>query len=150
MALYGTGGTGIPFTGFTPTLNDLPIATLDSTSGAVQKNGLMQSDAKFNRITRGTYNQVLLSKFQSLIGQVTGAVGVTATKRRVQGSPQVATPASPDQGGGVVTIETHVMINRASNVADFNNLFAITTFVRRPNVYAPDISGNSGGGKLGY
>jgi hypothetical protein len=74
----------------------------------------------------------------TLLGQ---AVGQTAaqTKKQIkweQGSP-----------GGLITIETINIVNRATNANDLAAYQALVSRVVQPSVYPADVSGNGGGGK---
>lgn len=52
--------------------------------------------------------------------------------------------------GGLRTIETVDVINRATDAADSARVEAAFNLASVPSTYAADLSGNSGGGKLGF
>jgi hypothetical protein len=55
----------------------------------------------------------------------------------------------PLQGGGLVTIETATQINRNTTAADLSNV--VNALSRSPiTTFPTELSGTSGGGKLGY
>jgi hypothetical protein len=140
MATYGYGVPGaVPFTGYTNTLGSGP-ANADAVAGQVYFNGLSQGDDRIAKMLRNGGGTLSLRRVMTtLLGAVAGTTA-TQTKKQVQhvtGAP-----------GGVVPIETINLVNRATTAADitaFNALFFRTHY---PATYAPDLSGNGGGGKL--
>ena len=147
MAQYGTGGTGIPFTGFTPTLG-VDGANNGVQSGAIQRNGLMQQDTDINRafVTQG--NRITQALMLALIGAVAGGTAL-AIKVQVVGS-SLSADSTGAQGGGVVPIQTVTLINRPTTAQDVTNLKTLVSFSRGPSTYVQDVSGNGGGSRLGW
>ena len=143
MAAYGPNAGFVPFTGFSPTLgNDAIVPT---TAGNVQFNGLTQNDDELSKILFDRGNRPVRRLLLTLLG---AAVGGTATENytRVQANQGISQQFAL---GGLVTIETVQQINRATTANDLTN--AVAAISRSPTVaYVADVSGTSGGGKLGY
>lgn len=143
MAVYGLGATvgQVPFTGYTNTLGST-VANAGATSGYVQNNGITQGDSDVARIFR---NGAATAAATQLLATLIGAVaGTTATKTKAQVRAQNGSDVGSPQ------IETINLVNRATTAADvtaFKALFARTVF---PTTYAPDLSGNGGGGHVNY
>lgn len=143
MATYGLQTTPgrVAFTGYTNTLgtND---ANSGQTAGYVQNNGIFALDdwiAKQVRNTGGAAAAKAL--WYALLGATTGGTA-TATKKQVQhvsGAP-----------GGLVPIETITLVNRVTTAADLTAFQALMNRTPTPSSYAPDLSGNGGGGHVNY
>lgn len=143
MAAYGPNGGFVPFTGFSPTLGS--DAIVPATSGNVQFNGMTQGDDELSKVLFDRGNRPMRRLLLTLLGAATGATA-TENQTRVQAASGLTQQFSL---GGLVPIETVAQINRATTAADLTNVVAAIT--RSPAVaYAADVSGNSGGGKLGY
>ena len=144
MATYGVEATPgqVPWTGLSNTLGS-GAANSQSTAGYVQFNGVSQGDDRLAKMFRNGGQTI--AQFYALMYQLLGnAPGQTATKNhyRVQGSQ-----GSP---GGLQTIETQVLVNRATTAADLAAFQALLTRVVNPPSYPADLSGNGGGGKQQY
>lgn len=142
MATYGLGTPGqVPFTGWTPTLGS-GQANLGSTSGYAQFNGVQQGDDRLAKMFRnGAMTAATTAILNALLGAATGQ---TATKnkaqvRHVQGAP-----------GGLIPIETVQLVNRPTVANDLTAFQALLTRQTFPATYAPDLSGNGGGGHVLY
>ena len=139
MATYGLNGTGgVPFTGYTPTLSN-GQATDAAAAGTVYFNGLTQGDERIAKMLRnGGMSLVTRRLLTTLLGSAVGPVA-TQTKKQIkweQGSP-----------GGLVPIESVVLINRATVAADVAALNGLLFRNPAPASYVNDASGNGGGGK---
>lgn len=147
MALYGpnTPAGYVPFTGYSPTLgpND---ATNAVTSGQVFFQGMTQEDNRISQSLRRAPNRVFRRLILTLLGVVAGS---TATETRTRVTAQVAYN-DPSLMGGLVPIETVNLINRATTSTDTANITAMLNRVSAPASYAVDVSGNGGGGRLGF
>jgi hypothetical protein len=147
MPTYGPSLTNpgfVPFSGFSPTLG-VGDAITPATNGLVQFNGMGQED---NRLSRALYqgpNRVLRRLILTLLGT---AAGSTATENRTRVQAQQST-FSPNDNGGLVPIETVATINRVTTSNDITNVTDALTRSYVP-AYAADVSGNAGGGKLGF
>ena len=78
---------------------------------------------------------------------ITGDVGSTATKTHTRVHGQLQTP-NPSLGG-VRTLDTVTDINRALTADDQTTILAAIDNVHTPT-WPVELSGNSGGGKLGF
>lgn len=92
------------------------------------------------------YNQAKVRELiKELLGASAGATALVQRKRR---------KAEQDLGanvqGGLVTIETVDVINRATTAADVTRIQEALEQERAPSSYVADVSGNGGGGKLNY
>jgi hypothetical protein len=147
VATYGPSLTNpgfVPFSGFTPTLGVVD-AIAPVTAGLVQFDGMGQED---NRISRSLFqgpNRVLRRLLIALLG---AAPGATALENRSRVQAQQST-FSPTDNGGLVPIETVAVINRATTANDVVNTVDAITRSYVPT-YVADVSGNGGGGHLGY
>jgi hypothetical protein len=142
MATYGLGTPGqIPFTGYTNTLGTGP-ANLGSTSGSVQFNGVQQGDDRIAKMLRnGGMTAGVTQLLLTLLGVAPGA---TATKTKKQVQWQQGSP------GGLIPIETINSVNRPTTAADLTAFQALMVRQTFPSTYAPDLSGNGGGGHVTY
>lgn len=99
----------------------------------------MPSRARIQRVIGTEGARRFRELFDTLIGANTGGTAL-ATYRRIAGE------TSAQIGGGVRTIDTVTVINRASTAADVTALKEFTVNVaRRPTTYPRDLSGNGGG-----
>ena len=143
MATYGveTVPGQVAWTGYSNTLGSGP-ANQPATAGYVQFNGIQQGDDRIAKMLRnGAMTGALTQLLYVLLG---AAAGATATKTKPQVQGQTGAP------GGLQTIETITLINRASTA---NDLAAFQALLRRnpaPASYPADLSGNGGGGKQTY
>jgi len=142
MATYGLGTPGfVNFTGLTNTLGS-GAANTQPTSGQVQFNGVQQGDDRLAKMFRnGAMTSAVTQLMYTLLG---AAAGSTATKTKKQVQWQQGSP------GGLIPIETITLVNRATTAADLTAFQALMTRNVFPAVYAPDISGNGGGGHVLY
>lgn len=143
MALYGPNNGFVPFTGFSPTLGADAIAP--STVGNVQFDGVTQNDDQLSYLLFRRANRAARRLMLTLFGAAAGATATEAYSR------VAATQAlgSVTTNGGLVPIEVVQQINRATTAADITNVTAMLS--RSPVVAFPaELSGTSGGGKLGY
>jgi hypothetical protein len=145
MSTYGpyTPAGFVPFTGFSPTLG-IGDAVSPVTSGVVQFNGLTQDDARINRLLYE--NRVNRRIIATLLGVAPGSTA-TETKARVQAQQSTF---SPNDNGGAVPIEQFSLINRVTTAADLTAIAAGLNRSFAPPTYYADVSGNGGGGHLGY
>jgi hypothetical protein len=139
MATYGLGSVGqVSFTGYTNTLA-AGSANSAGTTGYVQFNGIQQGDNKIATLFRNGGGTIASTRLlYTLLGVAPGA-NAAQTKKQVkweQGSP-----------GGLITIETINIVNRATTAADLTAFQALISRVVQPSVYPADLSGNGGGGK---
>jgi hypothetical protein len=133
----------VPFTGFSPTLGGDAIVPV--TSGSVQFNGMSQNDDGLSKILFDRGNRPIRRLLLTLLGSVVGS-NATETYPRVQANQLMNQPL---QGGGLVTIETATQINRNTTAADLSNV--VNALSRSPiTTFPTELSGTSGGGKLGY
>ena len=143
MATYGPNAGFVPFTGFSPTLGTDAITPV--LSGNVQFNGITQSDDVISTFLFKRGNRAVRKLLLTVLGVVPGS---TATENftRVTANSALTTPFA---NGGVVPIETVAQVNRVTTAADVTNL---TAMVSRTVVvsFPADVSGNGGGGRLGY
>lgn len=142
MATYGLGTPGqVPFTGWSFTLGN-GQANLGSTSGYAQFNGIQQGDDRIAKMFRnGAQTAATTQILYALLGAATGGTA-TKTKARVQhvqGAP-----------GGLIPIETITLVNRPTVANDLTAFQALLTRNPFPATYAPDLSGNGGGGHVFY
>jgi hypothetical protein len=143
MATYGPNNGFVPFTGFSPTLGGDAIVPV--TSGSVQFNGMSQNDDGLSKILFDRGNRPIRRLLLTLLGSVVGS-NATETYPRVQANQLMNQPL---QGGGLVTIETATQINRNTTAADLSNV--VNALSRSPiTTFPTELSGTSGGGKLGY
>lgn len=143
MATYGVYGTPgqVAFTGYTNTLG-AARANSPELSGYVQNNGMFQHDDEIAKVVRnGGGSAAMKALIYALLGQATGN-SASATKKQVQG-----TTGGPS---GLCTIETVTLINRNTTAGDLTATQALFNRNPAPASYAVDVSGNAGGGKLGY
>jgi hypothetical protein len=143
MATYGieTVPGQVPFTGYTNTLGS-GAANQSGTSGFVMFNGTQQGDDRIAKMFRnGEMTAGVTQLLYTLLGVAPGAVA-TKTYPRVQG--QTGAP------GGLQTIETVTVVNRATTAADLTAFQALLRRVTGPPSYPVDLSGNGGGGKQQY
>lgn len=139
MATYGLGSVGqVSFTGYTNTLA-AGSANNAGTTGYVQFNGIQQGDDRIVKMLRNGGGTIASTRIlYTLLGVAPGA-NAAQTKKQVrweQGSP-----------GGLITIETINIVNRATTAADVTAFQALVSRVVQPSTYPPDLSGNGGGGK---
>lgn len=140
MATYGlqaTPGT-VPFTGWTNTLS-ASSAAQGSGTGAVAANGVTQFDAKLSQWLRN--GAATLGVKQLLLTILGAAAGGTATKTKAQVVANI--------GSSQPAVETVNIVNRVTTAADITAFTALVNRTVFPSTYAPDLSGNGGGGKLG-
>jgi hypothetical protein len=142
MSVYGLGTPGqVPFTGLSNTLGN-GAANQQATSGYAQFNGIQQGDGRMAMMLRnGAMTAATTQVLLTLLGAAAGATA-TKTKRQVQwqqGSP-----------GGLIPIEVISLVNRATTAADLTAFQALVARNVFPAVYAPDVSGNGGGGHVLY
>ena len=133
-------GGNIPFTGWSPSLGT-GAANVAAAGGAVQFNGITQDDYKMFRHFSTQANKAFLAVLLKVIGVAPGAA-VTASNVRVshvQGAP-----------GGLIPIENVSLVNRNTTANDVTAITAMLNRVVQPATYAPDLSGNGGGGKVAY
>jgi hypothetical protein len=140
MATYSlnNGSPNIPFTGYT---NMLGAAGTDaSANGYVYFNGITQGDERIAKMLRNGAAGLRLRRLAfTLINSGVGTVA-TETKKQIkweQGSP-----------GGLIPIESVVIVNRTTNNADQTAISALLYRNPAPATYATDVSGNGGGGKM--
>jgi len=98
---------------------------------------------KFTRVAKRKSMKVLNELIQTLNGVVAGSTAL-ATHTRVK-----ARQALELDLGGVQPIETVNLINRVTVAGDQTLINATLTEQRDPT-YPVDLSGNGGGGKLGF
>jgi hypothetical protein len=139
MATYGVTPTPgwVPFTGYTPTLGVGP-ANVDATSGRVQFNGITQGDFAINQ-PLGLGGQV--AAMNRILMTLLASPGGLANQIKKQVRWEVGSP------GGAVPIEIITLINRVVTNADITAFQALFSRTNAPQTYAPDLSGNGGGGK---
>jgi hypothetical protein len=140
MATYGieTVPGQVQWTGFSNTLGS-GAANQPATAGYVMFNGTQQGDDRLAKMFRnGAMTSAVTQLMYTLLG---AAVGGTATKTKTQVQWQLSSP------GGLIPIETVTLVNRATTANDLNAFQNLLRRVPAPAVYAPDISGNGGGGK---
>jgi len=143
MATYGLGSTPgqVSFTGLSNTLGS-GQANQQSTAGFVQFNGVQQGDDRIAKMLRnGAMTGAVTQLLYTLLGATTGS---TATKTKKQVQWQQGAP------GGLIPIETINLVNRATTTADLTAFQALLTRQTFPATYAPDLSGNGGGGHVLY
>ena len=144
MATYGLETTPgqVPFTGYTNTLGN-GAANVGSNAGYAQFNGVSQGDDRIAKMIarQGGMTLAVQELLLTLLGATTGAAAFK-TKPQVQG--QQGAP------GGLQTIETITLVNRATTANDLNAFLALANRQVQPPSYPPDLSGNGGGGKLQY
>lgn len=140
MANYGLQATP-GFTAFTGWTTVLGAGGKDgAASGSVYANGLTANDADIARILRNAGGGAVVNKvLLALLGAAAGG-NATRTQARVKGSPQVYM-------GGAIPIETVTLVNRNTTAADLTAMQALVNRNVFPSTYAPDLSGNGGGGK---
>lgn len=141
MATYGLQATPsqIAFTGYSNTLGS-GAANQPATVGAVYCNGVFQHDDKIAKVLRN--GGMSLAMRQLLITLMGAATGATATKTKPQVQAQIGAP------GGLVTVEVVNLVNRVTTAADVTTFLALLNRNVFPATYAPDLSGNGGGGKI--
>jgi len=144
MAVYGLGTPGqVPWTGYSNTLG-AGDANKEAQSGYIAFNGITQRDEFLAKAFRnGAGSMALKALWVALTGTAVGS-NATATYKRVSGM------IADNNYGGVRPIETVTVVNRNTTAADDT---AITALLNRnvfPSTYVADLSGNGGGGKLGY
>ena len=139
MAVYGSNSGTVPFTGFTPTLGSNPIAG-NNTSGSVAFNALTQQDDQIaynlQRVGARSTRRLLLT----LLGVVAGTTATETRKRRFA----IVASGEYNQLGGLATIQTANIVNRATTASDVT---AITAMLNRnpcPSSYPRDATGNGG------
>lgn len=149
MAVYGPGTPigFVPFTGWSPTLGVGDAAT-PATSGVVQFNGMTQNDDQISNWLRKPQALPMKRLMLALLGAATGGTAGPTTRSRVQATADAG--VFPSNYGGLVTIESVSVINRATTATDLSNLQALVNRTHFPASYVAELSGNSGGGKLGY
>jgi len=143
MATYGVETTPgqVPWTGLSNTLGS-GAANQQATSGYVQFNGVSQGDDRLAKMFRnGAMTEGIFQLMYTLLGAAPGTTA-TRTMTRVQG--QIGAP------GGLQTIETVTLVNRATTAADLAAFQALMRRVPGPPSYPADLSGNGGGGKQQY
>lgn len=143
MATYGVVTTPgqIPWTGYSNTLGNGP-ANQAATAGYVAFNGIQQGDDRLAKMFRnGAMTGATTQLLYMLLGAATGATA-TKTQVRVQGTTGAV--------GGLQTIETVTLVNRATNANDLAAFQALLRRIVAPPSYPADLSGNGGGGKLTY
>jgi hypothetical protein len=146
MATYGVNPTPgqVAWTGYSNTLGYGP-ANAGVTSGYVAFNGVQQGDDRLAKMFRN--GGMTIGTTQILLTLLGTAVGGTATKNHVwvQGPSTAGSPQGAPNG--LITAQTVPLVNRATNANDLAAFQALLTRFPYPSVYAPDISGNGGGGK---
>lgn len=143
MATYGleTVPGQVPFTGYSNTLGS-GVANEPATAGYVMFNGVQQGDDRLAKMFRnGAMTSAVTQLMYTLLGAATGA---TATKTKTQVQGQTGAP------GGLVTIETITLVNRATTANDLAAFQALLRRLPAPASYPADLSGNGGGGKLQF
>jgi hypothetical protein len=110
-------------------------------------NGLGNTERTLNRVFSGrNYDRLKVKELLlTLIGAAPGDTA-SATFTRVAARRDL----NSNIQGGVVPMETVTVINRATTSADVTKLIGALNDTARPATYARDLSGNGGGGKLGY
>ncbi len=99
---------------------------------------------KMTRVMKRKSMKVINELIQTLNGTVAGSTAL-AQHIRVLGAQVLQNDV-----GGVRPIETVDLVNRATVTADETMIAALLTEQRDPSTYPTDLSGNGGGGKLGY
>lgn len=96
-----------------------------------------------NALTIAASNASHVESGATLSGGVTGvtAASVTQTYARVQGA---------HLHGGVSPIETATVLNKTLSTANKNRLVTMLTRSSAPSSYPTDLSGNGGGGRVGF
>lgn len=100
---------------------------------------------KIARLLRRGANRPLRAIMKALTGSAVGADTALVTRTRID--------HDPDALGGLRPVTTSDVINRVTTAADLAEvddevLFSASAIA--PASYPADLSGNSGGGKLGY
>lgn len=119
----------IPFTGFSPTLGTNSNAP--DVGGSVSFNGINQADDAIGKIMRKRGSRALKALMVALTGATTGGTAA-ATYPRVL---EEESTFSHTQFGGLRTIATTTVINRATVEADVTNITAIERRARPPVAY---------------
>ncbi len=143
MATYGLGATPsqVPFTGYSNTLG-VNVANAGATSGYAYFNGVSQGD---DRIAKMMRNGAATAGVMQLMYRLLGfAAGQTATKTKAQVKAQNGSDVGSPQ------VEVINLVNRATTAADLTAFQALMNRTVFPATYAPDASGNGGGGKVTY
>ena len=140
MATYGlnNGLPNLPFTGYTNVLSS--SGTDASANGSVYFNGITQGDERIAKMLRNGAAGLKLRRLAfTLINSGVGTVAAEVKKqiKWEQGSP-----------GGLIPIESVVLINRPTTNADQTAISALLYRNPAPASYAVDASGNGGGGKM--
>lgn len=148
MATYGNGVTpgAVPFTGWTWTLVPGLSGSVGGATGNVRFNGLTQDDLRISSMLNRQPNRAVRMLLRTLIGAAAGSSASSAFKR-VLG---VSALSNAMMLGGLVTIESGFYVNRNTAAADATALIAMLDRTHGPATYAPDVSGNGGGGKAGW
>jgi hypothetical protein len=146
MATYGVNPTPgqVAWTGYSNTLGYGPANT-GSVSGYVAMNGVQQGDDRLAKMFR---NGGMTAGTTQLLYMLLGtAVGATATKNHVWVPGPSTAGSAQGAPNGLITAQTYSLVNRATVANDLAAFQALLTRVVNPSVYAPDLSGNGGGGK---
>jgi len=99
---------------------------------------------KMTRVAKRKSMKVINELMRTLNGVVLGSTAL-ATHTRVLGAQVLQNDV-----GGVRPVETVDLVNRATDAADITQIEALLTEQRDPATYPADLSGNGGGGKLGF
>ncbi len=99
---------------------------------------------KMTRVAKRKSMKVLNELMRTLNGVVLGSTAL-AQHVRVQARQGLGLDL-----GGVQPVETVDLVNRATDAADITQIETLLTEQRDPATYPVDLSGNGGGGKLGF
>ena len=136
----------IAFSGWTPSLGTgQPQLGGGSGSGVVQFNGQTQSDNKIAQAFRK--NSPALKFIKLLFSQVAGNPAGTATGATVYKQIKGSTG---DLYVSLRPITDIGAISRNTTNGDMNSLRGMLNRTTFPNVYAKDVGGNGGGGKVKF
>lgn len=131
--------------GFSPTLGAADAVT-PTTLAYIQRSGNTQFDGEINHWLRTAGSRATRKILLTLLGV---APGQTATETRYRVKAQQALN-DPTMLGGLVPIEGVGLVSRATTSADVTALTAMLSRVPAPATYPADVSGNGGGGKVGW
>jgi hypothetical protein len=134
----------IAWTGYSATLGPV-AANVGSNSGQLQF-GYSPLTYRLENTLRRTQSRPLMKVWRALTGAAAGA-NATVNRERVKGTPAKDDPAAL---GGLVQMELQSVINRNTTAADITYIQTVLDEITAPAPYVADVSGNGGGGKLGF
>lgn len=101
-------------------------------------------EKRLSHVLREQGMRVIKELMLTVNGTVVGSTALAQNTR----AAAFSSPGAAPLGGGLRTMETKDLINRATVAADTTRIGDMLAEIFAPATYPPDLGGNGGGGKL--